>query len=248
VDKEMTLFKLVHLQCTKCSARIFSGRSDMVYFCDNCGAALEFNGEELVLVDVHFAKPVSDQDRDPELFLPFWSFHLDISVKGKSAYLPLLLRQDFMMRDSMLFDKEALIEEILSKRKEHVVEGEKNFTIYVPSFPTTGAYTFSSELGKKFTLQQPTLTFYEAGKTMESCIYNAKDALAIAEDEYISLQSAVIPNLLALDLSINVKEKRIIGIPYIRKEKGIFYDQIIGELLLASALKIDGIQREKEPQ
>ena len=72
---------------------------------------------------------------------------------------------------------------------------------------------------------------------MKSCIYNSSDALAIAEDEYISLQSAVIPNLLALDLSFNLKGKKVIGIPYTRKEKGIFYDQIIGEIILANALK-----------
>ena len=246
MDKKMKLFKLIPLQCNRCSARIASGRSDMVYFCDNCGAGLEYNGEELVFVDVLYAKPIIDLDRDPELFLPFWSFRLDILVKGKSAYLPLLLRDYSMMRDNKLFDKEALLEEILSKRKEHAMEGEKDFTIYVPSFPTTGAYNFSSELGSTFTLKQPSLIFSEKRKRMASCIYNATDALAIAEDEYISLQSAVIPNLLALDLSINVKEKRVIGIPYIRKEKGIFYDQIIGEMLLASALKIEYTQKEKE--
>lgn len=239
----MRLFKLVPLQCTRCSERISSGRSDMVYFCDNCGAGLEFNGESLVSVDVRYAKPICERDREPELFLPFWAFRLDISVKGKSAYLPLLLRDVFMMRDTMLFDKEALIEEILSKRREKEIEGEEDFTIYVPSFPTTGAYTLSSEIGMKFTLKQPVMTFYEERKTMQSCIYNGQDALAIGEDQYISLQSAVIPNLLALDLSITVKEKGVIGVPYIRKEKGIFHDQIIGEMLLANALKLEGMQK-----
>lgn len=246
MDKEMKLFKLVPLQCTCCSERISAGNADMVYFCDNCGAALEFNGDELVPVDARFAKPLCDTDRDPELFLPFWSFRLDISIEGKSAYLPLLLRSDFMMQDTMLFDKEALIDEILRKRKEHVVKGDRDFTIYVPSFPTTGAYAFSSELGTTFTLKQPPLTFYDERKRMESCIYNASDALAIAEDEYISLQSSIIPNLLALDLSINVRERSIIGIPYTKKEKGVYYDQIIGEMLLASALKIERVQAKKE--
>jgi hypothetical protein len=245
MDKEMNLFKLVPLQCIQCGARISSGRSDIVYFCDNCGAALEYNGEALLRIDAFFAKPIHHADCDPEFFLPFWSFRLDISVEGKSVYLPLLLRDNFLMHDSMLFDKEAFVEEILSKRKEQAIEGKTNFTIYVPSFPTTGAYTFSSELGKKFTAKQPPLTFYEERKTMASCIYNAVDALAIAEDVYIALQSAVIPNLLALDLSIEVKERSIIGIPYIKKEKAIYYDQIIGEMLLANALKIETVRKEK---
>jgi predicted RNA-binding Zn-ribbon protein involved in translation (DUF1610 family) len=241
MDKKMKLFELVPLQCTRCGARIASGSSDMIYFCDNCGAALEYNGETLVPIEARFAQPLTDTDRAPELFLPFWSFRLDIAVEGKSVYLPLLFRDNFLMYEHSMLDKEAFVEAVLSKKREHAVEEARDFIVYVPSFPTTGAYTFSSELGTKFTLQQPSLTFYEERKKIASCIYNAADALAIAEDEYISLQSAVIPNLLALDLSINVKEKLIIGMPYVRKEKGIFYDQIIGEMLLASALRIETV-------
>ncbi len=239
MDKEMKLFELVPLQCTKCNARISSGRADRVFFCDNCGAALEYNGERLTPVDVHSAQPILDLDREPELFLPFWSFQLEIQVQGKSVYLPLLFRDNFIMQDTMLFDRESFMHAVLSKRKEHTPEGESNFTVYVPSFPTTGAYTFSSELGITFTKKQPVFSWYQENKRIESCIYNEADALAIAEDEYISLQAAVIPNLLELELSIRVKGKMIIGIPYIKKNKGIYYDQIIGEMLLANALKLE---------
>lgn len=244
MDKEMKLFELVPLQCTRCNARISSGRSDRVFFCDNCGIALEYNGEKLTPVDTHCAKPVLDTEHEPELFLPFWSFRLAIKVEGKSVYLPLFLRDNSLMQDTMTFNTQSFVQEVLRKRKEHTLEGETDFTVYVPSFPTTGAYTLSSELGIRFTKQQPVLSFYRENKRVESCIYNEADALAIAEDEYISLQAAVIPNLLALDLSIQVMEKTIIGVPYMKKEKGIYYDQIIGEMLLANALMLE--ERKKE--
>lgn len=233
----MKIFNLLPLQCIHCGAPISSGCSDMVYFCQNCGSGLEFNGKNFELVEVSYASPLLEKETEPELFLPFWSFHLDISIKGKEAYLPLLFRENFLRTEDRLFTDETFIEEILKKWKNKEIKGESDFIIYVPSFPTTGAYAYSSGLGNKFTKAQPHLSFYEKNKRMQSCIYNSEDALAIAEDEYISLQSAVIPNLLALDLSFNLKDKKVIGIPYIRKEKGIFLDQIIGEIILSSALK-----------
>lgn len=233
----MKFFHLLPLQCPKCGARIAAGPSDMVYFCDNCGAGIEFNGENLEIVENLFAYPLLDVEREPELFLPFWSFHLDISIKGKEVYLPLLFRQDYLRPEGDLFTDEKIIEEILKKQHQQEKVKELDFTIYVPSFPTTGTFAYSSNIGNRFTKARPQLTFYRENKKMASCIYNSKDGLAIAEDEYISLQSAVIPNLLALDLFFNLKNKKIIGIPYIKKEKGIYYDQIIGEIILASALK-----------
>ena len=235
----MSFFHLLPLQCTNCGSRISSERTDMVYFCTCCGTGMEFNGENLEPLEILFAQPILQKDREPELFLPFWSFCLDISIKGKEVYLPLLFRRDFMDEENILFTNESLIETILNKQKEKKIKDQKDFTVYVPSFPTTGMYAYSSDIGKLFTKAQPVLSFYEKNKKMESCVYNAIDALAIAEDEYISLQTAIIPNLLALDLSFNVKNKRVIGIPYAKKEKGIFYDQIIGEMLLASALKME---------
>ena len=233
----MKFFDLLPLQCLRCGAPISSGRCDMVHFCHNCGAGLEFNGDNLEIIKTHFAQPLLEKEKKPELFLPFWSFHLDISIKGKEVYLPFLFRANYLRPEESFFTNETLIEEILKKRKKQEKEGEKDFIIYVPSFPTTGTFAYSSNIGNRFTEAQPNLIFYEENKKMESCIYNSSDALAIAEDEYISLQSSVIPNLLALDLSFNVKGKKVIGIPYTRKEKSIFYDQIIGEIILASALK-----------
>jgi hypothetical protein len=211
----------------------------MVYFCTRCGTGLEYNGKNLEPIEVLFAQPILQKDSEPELFLPFWSFRLDISIKAKEVYLPLLFRRDFMDEENILFTNKSLIETILNKQKEKKIKDQKDFTVYVPSFPTTGMYAYSSDIGKVFTRAQPVLSFYEQNKKMESCIYNAIDALSIAEDEYISLQTAIIPNLLALDLSFNVKNKRVIGIPYAKKEKGVFYDQIIGEMLLASALRME---------
>lgn len=233
----MKFFDLLPLQCLRCGAPISSGRCDMVYFCHNCGVGLEFNGDNLETIKTHFAQPLLEKEKEPELFLPFWSFHLDISIKGKEVYLHFLFRANYLRTKGSFFTDETLIEEILKKRKQQGKEGEKDFIIYVPSFPTTGSFAYSSNIGNRFTEAQPHLLFYEENKKMESCIYNSSDALAIAEDEYISLQSAVIPNLLALDLSFNLKGKKVIGIPYTRKEKGIFYDQIIGEIILVSALK-----------
>jgi len=234
----LKLFQLLPLQCKRCGAPITSGRSDMVYFCMNCGAGLEFNGTNLEIIETVFAKPLLDKEKEPELFLPFWYFHLDIRIKGKEAYLPLLFTADFIRPEEGLFTDETLIEEILRKRKQKDKKEDLDFSIYVPSFPTTGIFEYSSNIGNRFTKAQPHLTYHEENRNMESCIYNSTDALAIAEDEYISLQSSVVPNLLALDLSFNLKQKKIIGIPYVRKEKGIFYDQIIGEIILSSALKL----------
>jgi len=235
--QKMKLFRLLPLQCPGCGAPITSGCSDMVYFCNNCGEGVEFNGKNLEIVKIYFARPIQDKEKEPELFLPFWSFHLDITIKGKEAYLPLIFRANFLKPEGQFFTDETLIEKIIKKQKHYKKEKELNFIIYVPSFPTTGTFAYSSNIGNEFTKAQPNLTFYDENKKMESCIYNSTDGLAIAEDEYISLQSAVIPNLLALDLSFDLKSKKVIGIPYIRKEKGVFYDQIIGEMILANALK-----------
>ena len=233
----MKLFHLLPLQCPKCGSPIDSNRNDVIYFCNNCGAGLEFNGEKLELVRTVFARPELDKENEPQLFLPFWLFHLDISIKGKEVYLPFIFRPNFLETQDSLLTNKTLLEKILKKREEQTKKEEMDFSIYVPSFPTTGTFEYSSNIGNRFTKTRPKLTFYEEKKKMESCIYNSSDALSIAEDEYISLQSAVIPNLLGLELSFNVKEKMVIGIPYIKKEKGIYYDQIIGEIIVASALK-----------
>ena len=241
----MKLFHLVPLQCTRCGAPVSSGSSDMVYFCDNCGAGLEFNGKAFELITVRYAKPILEEKREPILFLPFWAFQLDITVKGKEAHLPLVFREDFFRSDGNLFsNNEAIIEAILKKWNEKKASGAKDITIYVPAFATTGAFSYSSGIGIKLKQTQPNLSFYDENKKMESCIYNSFDGLAIAEDEYISLQSAMIPNLLTIELSFNLKEKNVIGIPYIKKEKGIFTDQIIGEIILKSALKITLNEKE----
>jgi hypothetical protein len=246
MDKKMKPFHLVPLQCIRCGSPISSGSADMVYFCENCGVGLEFNGKEFEQVTVRFAKPILEKEREPDLHLPFWSFKLDITVQGKEGHLPLVFREDFFTSDGNPFsNNEALIEAILKKWSEKKVTGAKDFTIYVPAFVTTGAFSYSSGIGVKLTHVQPELSFFEESKKMESCVYNASDGLAIAEDEYISLQSSIIPNLLTIDLSFNLKEKEVIGIPYIRKEKGIFIDQIIGEMILTSALKITLNEKEK---
>jgi len=231
-------FKLLPLECPKCGAPIKSASSDMVHFCDNCGVGLEFTGEELKIVEVKFAKPIIHLEFQPELFLPFWSFNLDISIKGKELYLPFIFRKGVFSPDDNIFNNNQLIEKILEQRKTSGKEKEFDYTIYVPSFPTTGAFAYSSNIGNNLTKSKPALNFYEKSKEMFFCVYNSRDALAIAEDEYIALQSNVIPNLLALELSLNVKSKCIVGIPYIRKDKGIYYDQIIGEIVLVSALKM----------
>ena len=233
----MKLFRLLPLECPKCGSRIKSRTSDVVHFCDNCGTGSEFTGDSLEIVETKFARPIIDSKFRPELFLPFWSFNLDISIKGKEVYLPFIFRKGIFSPKDNLFKDGTLIEKILKAGKEQEKEKELDYTIYVPSFPTTGTFAYSSNIGNSLTKAQPKITFYEDSKQMFSCIYNSRDALAIAEDEYISLQSNVIPNLLALDLSFNVKSKTILGIPYIKKEKGIYYDQIIGEIILANALK-----------
>ncbi|OQX51647.1 MAG: hypothetical protein B5M53_10815, partial [Candidatus Cloacimonas sp. 4484_209] len=213
MDKKMSFFHLLPLICPKCGAPITADSADRVYFCSNCGAASEFDGENLVLTETLYAKPIIDIEMHPEVFLPFWYFKLDISIKGKQVYLPFIFKENIVNSGNNLLADNELLDKIIEKQ-QYNKEKESDFIIYVPSFPTTGAIAYSSNLGIKFTKARPQLTYYATEKAMQSCIYNSKDALAIAEDEYISLQSRIIPNLLGLDLSFNLKEKKIIGIPY----------------------------------
>jgi hypothetical protein len=237
-EQSSKFFQLLPLECSKCGEAITCGRYDMVYFCDNCGTTQEFTGEKLSPVETLFARPLLGKVQKTEIFLPFWVFHLDISIKGKKVYLPLLFSESLFKKETSLFSDESVMEEILSKRKTYEKEKELDFIIYVPSFPTSGTFSYSADIGNRFTKSQPELKFFEETKKMEYCIYNSSDGLAIAEDEYISLQSQIIPNLLNLQLSFKVKDKKVVGIPY-RKEKGVYYDQIIGEMILKNALKLE---------
>ncbi len=195
-------FKLIALKCPTCDSGLMVEVNDSVVYCSSCGNGYEIKDEQLVPIEVNFAKPLV-QGQGEVVYKPFWTLN---------TYVKILSRDSSGGWVSNLFG---------SSNKP---EGDVLF--YVPAFWMT--IDSVKNIGGAFTTKNPVASPQKYNVKMTGFNFSKYDARKIAEFIFLSIEAEKSDTLKSISYDIDVKSIQVLGIPFYNQPNGRLRDAVLG--------------------
>jgi hypothetical protein len=195
-------FKLIALKCPTCDSGLMVEVNDTVCYCSSCGNGYEIKDDQLVPIEVNFAKPLV-QGQGEIIYKPFWTLN---------SYVKILSRDASGGWVSNLFG---------SKNKP---EGDVLF--YVPAFWMT--IDSVKNIGGAFTTKNPVASPQKYNVKMTGFNFSKYDARKIAEFIFLSIEAEKSDTIKSISYDIDVKSIQVLGIPFYQQPNGKLRDAVLG--------------------
>lgn len=195
-------FKLIALKCPTCDSGLMVEVNDSVVYCSSCGNGYEIKDEQLVPIEVNFAKPLV-QGQGEIVYKPFWILN---------TYVKILSRDSSGGWVSNLFG---------SSNKP---EGDVLF--YVPAFWMT--IDSVKNIGGTFTMKNPVASPQKYNVKMTGFNFSKYDARKIAEFIFLSIEAEKSDTIKSISYDIDVKSIQVLGIPFYNQPNGRLRDAVLG--------------------
>lgn len=240
-------FHLIPLECPDCRRPLEAGEVSAVFFCLYCQKAYEpakgtkkFNSYLLTFADSPAAGALR---QSPPYYLPFWIIEAQIELIGRQ-YTRLDPELEYWLKFSSTLphsspeaDKKSTGAPLLKLR------------LFVPAFPTTNVAAYTTNLGVSLTKAQPA---FEArleaplqgnGEPVRPlpCIYNAEEAVALAEIIFTAMETREISNLLRIEFKLKPLIQDLWVLPFCLQDNFLVEPQT-GAKMLAAGLEESGRQ------
>lgn len=195
-------FKLIALKCPTCDSGLMVEVNDSVVYCSSCGNGYEIKDEQLIPIEVNFAKPLV-QGQGEIVYKPFWILN---------TYVKILSRDSSGGWVSNLFG---------SSNKP---EGDVLF--YVPAFWMT--IDSVKNIGGTFTMKNPVASPQKYNVKMTGFNFSKYDARKIAEFIFLSIEAEKSDTIKSISYDIDVKSIQVLGIPFYNQPNGRLRDAVLG--------------------
>lgn len=196
-------FKLIALKCPSCDSGLVVEINDNVVYCSSCGNGYEIKNDELVPIEINFAKPLV-QGQGEIVYKPFWLVN---------AYVKILSRDSSGGWVSNLFGG-----------KSNQTEGDVLF--YVPAFWMT--IESVKNIGGTFTLKNPVASPQKYNVKMTGFNFSKDDARRITEFIFLSIEAEKSDTIKNISYDIDVKSIQVLGVPFYNQPNGKLRDAVLG--------------------
>ncbi len=195
-------FKLIAVKCKSCDSGLTVEMNDNIVYCSSCGNGWEIVNEELVPVDIGFAKPLI-QEQGELVYKGFWMV---------DAYVKIHSRDSSGGWISSLFGG------------ANKTEGDVMF--YVPAFwmPIESA----KQIGVTFTTKNAVPSPEKYNVKLTGFNYTKEDAKKIAEFIFLSIEAEKNDTVRNISYDLKVKSYKVLGVPFYKQPNGRLKEAITG--------------------
>ena len=195
-------FKLIAVKCKSCDSGLTVEMNDSIVYCSSCGNGWEIVNEELVPVDIGFAKPLI-QGQGELVYKGFWMV---------DAYVKIHSRDSSGGWISSLFGG------------ANKTEGDVMF--YVPAFwmPIESA----KQIGVTFTTKNAVPSPEKYNVKLTGFNYSKEDAKKIAEFIFLSIEAEKNDTVRNISYDLKVKSFKVLGVPFYKQPNGRLKEAITG--------------------
>jgi hypothetical protein len=195
-------FKLIAVKCKSCDSGLTVEMNDNIVYCSSCGNGWEIVNEELIPVEIGFAKPLI-QGQGELVYKGFWL--VDTYVKIHS-------------RDS----SGGWISSLFGGANK--TEGDVLF--YVPAFwmPIESV----KQIGVTFTTKNAVPSPEKYNVKLTGFNFTKEDAKKIAEFIFLSIEAEKSDMVRNINYDLKVKGYKVLGVPFYKQPNGRLKDAITG--------------------
>lgn len=195
-------FKLIAVKCKSCDSGLTVEMNDNIVYCASCGNGWEIINDELVPIEIGFAKPLI-QGQGELVYKGFWLV---------DAYVRIHSRDSSGGWISSLFGG------------SNKTEGDVKF--YVPAFwmPIESA----KQIGVTFTTKNAVPSPEKYNVKLTGFNYTKEDAKKIAEFIFLSIEAEKNDTIRNINYTIEVKSFKVLGVPFYKQPNGRLRDAVTG--------------------
>jgi hypothetical protein len=195
-------FKLIAVKCKSCDSGLTVEMNDNIVYCASCGNGWEIVNDELVPIEIGFAKPLV-QGQGELVYKGFWLV---------DAYVRIHSRDSSGGWISSLFGG------------SNKTEGDVKF--YVPAFwmPIESA----KQIGVTFTTKNAVPSPEKYNVKLTGFSYTKEDAKKIAEFIFLSIEAEKNDTVRNINYTIDVKSYKVLGVPFYKQPNGRLRDAVTG--------------------
>jgi len=195
-------FKLIAVKCKSCDSGLTVEMNDNIVYCSSCGNGWEIINEELVPVEIGFAKPLV-QGQGELVYKGFWLVDTYVKIHSRDS------SGGWM---SSLFGG------------ANKTEGDVMF--YVPAFwmPIESV----KQIGVTFTTKNAVPSPEKYNVKLTGFNFTKEDAKKIAEFIFLSIEAEKSDMVRNINYDMIVKSYRVLGVPFYKQPNGRLKDAITG--------------------
>lgn len=195
-------FKLIAVKCKSCDSGLTVEMNDNIVYCSSCGNGWEIINEELVPVEIGFAKPLI-QGQGELVYKGFWLVDTYVKIHSRDS------SGGWM---SSLFGG------------ANKTEGDVMF--YVPAFwmPIESV----KQIGVTFTTKNAVPSPEKYNVKLTGFNFSKEDAKKIAEFIFLSIEAEKSDMVRNISYDMKVKSYRVLGVPFYKQPSGRLKDAITG--------------------
>jgi len=195
-------FKIVALKCKSCGSGLTVEVNDKVVYCSSCGNGYEIVNDDMVPMEINFAKPLIAGQGDV-VYKPFWLL---------DTYVKILSRDSSGGWVSNLFGS------------SNKTEGD--FLFYVPAFWMT--IDSVKNIGGAFTTKNPVSSPQKYNVKMTGFNFSKEDAYKIAQFIFLSIEAEKSDTIRDIQYELVVNKTRVLGIPFYELPNHRWKDAVLG--------------------
>jgi hypothetical protein len=190
--------KVVVIKCPKCSQPIYSKVKDTVFFCDKCNTLHARNGGVQVL-DHEIAEPKPSIIGE-KVYLPFWRVWAEFTINHINSAGGTLNKLSQFFRGAT---------------------NSGSLFVFVPA-NEMDVYTFK-QMSVEMTFRPPQYSTRLDFSTLprEPAKIDRAEAEQMADFVFVTMQADQPGVLQQLDYALNVKDAKMVYLPFVRSEKGL---------------------------
>lgn len=198
----MADFQIIALKCNTCNSGLTVDVNDYVAYCPNCGNGYEIISDQLVPIEVNFAKPLISGQGEV-IYRPFWLMNVNVNIISRDASGGWV---------SNLFGG------------SNKTQGDVLF--YVPAFWLT--IDSVKNIGGNFTMKNPVASPQKYNVKMTGFNFSKVDAKKIAEFIFLSIEAEKSDTIRNIQYEMKVNSIQVLGIPFYKIPNNKYKDAVLG--------------------
>jgi hypothetical protein len=195
-------FKIIALKCKSCGGGLTVEVNDKVVYCFNCGNGYEIVKNNLVPIEINFAKPLI-AGPGQAVYKPFWLLNTHVKILSRDASGGWV---------SNLFGGSN--------------QTEGDFLFYVPAFWMT--IDSVKNIGGTFTLKNPVSSPQKYNVKMTGFNFSKDDAYKIANFIFLSIEAEKSDKIHDIRYELVVNSTQVLGIPFYELPNNRWKDAVLG--------------------
>jgi hypothetical protein len=195
-------FKLIALKCPSCDSGLIVEVNDSVVYCSSCGNGYEIINDELIPIEVNFAKPIV-QGQGEIVYKPFWLLNTKVDIHNREA-------------------SGGWVSNLFGGNKS----SDGSILFYVPGFWTD--IESVKQLGVNFTIKNPVASPQKFNVPLTGSTFSKEDARKICDFILLSIEGEKSDTLKNISYTITVNSIQVLGIPFYKQPNGKLKDAVLG--------------------